>query len=127
MRIFSNKYKVSPAPLRTFMGKVYASRAESARAQLLYAAIGNGDIAEVVEQPRLWLGVRENIYIPDFLVVPSGSGRPYYEDVKGMETPAFKRAKRLWASYGRLDLHIVRYDHRAGRFSVVETLPGSNV
>lgn len=79
-------------------------------AQQLDLYLQSGELIEVIEQPRLWLGVPENVYVPDFLCIPSPStgGTPYMVDVKGVETSAFKRNKKLWASYGRLDLHIVK-------------------
>lgn len=126
-----NKYRVSPAHERKWRGKTYDSKAEMLYAQQLDLQMQAGDVVEVIEQPRLWLGVPENTYRPDFLVVPKGIAKrsddwiahpPYYVDVKGVETPAFKRIKKLWASYGRLDLHIVK---RSGNgFRTVEVIEG---
>lgn len=101
-----NKYKVSPPDERRFNGRTYGSKAEMYYAQQLYKLREMGEVIEFVEQPRTWLGVPENVYVPDFFVVPK-DGACYYVDVKGVETPKFKRDKKLWASYGRVDLVIV--------------------
>jgi len=103
-----NKYRVSTPDRRTFGGKVYASRAEMhyARYLSLERDTEAGSVLEFVEQPRVWLGIRENVYVPDFLVVLR-SGGAYFVDVKGMETPAFCKHKRLWRKYARLPLHVV--------------------
>lgn len=101
-----SKYNVSKPEARTFRGKVYDSKAEMTYATYLNDFINCGEITEVVEQPRLWLGVPENVYVPDFLVIQK-YGEPYYVDVKGVETPQFKKVKKLWAAYGRLPLKIV--------------------
>lgn len=116
------KYRVSTPERRTFLGRTYASRAEMLYATSLHDRVTIGDVVDYVEQPRLWLGVRENVYVPDFLVVPK-EGDPHYVDVKGHETAAFKRNKRLWRSYGRLDLHVVRVDPR-GNFATLQIIKG---
>jgi hypothetical protein len=101
-----SKYKVSPANERRFNGRTYGSKAEMGYAKILYNQRYFEEIVDFVEQPRVWLGVPENVYVPDFLVV--AHGRPFYVDVKGVETQKFKRDKKLWSSYGWLDLHIVK-------------------
>ena len=65
-----NKYRVSPKADRTFDGRVYDSKAECVYAQNLRIAKDNGDFLEVIEQVSVCLGVRENVYRPDFLIVP---------------------------------------------------------
>lgn len=124
MKITRNKYGVSSPERRRWNGRTYASLAEMRYAQLLHHRLGV-DIVEIVEQPSLWLGVPENTYRPDFLVIPCHDSTPYmphYVDVKGQETTAFKRIKKLWASYGRLDLHIVAANGQ--RFQTVEVIEG---
>lgn len=108
-----NKYNVSPAERRTFNGKVYASRAEMGYARYLSLERDSphGGVRDFIEQPRVWLGVRENVYVPDFLVILR-TGGAYFVDVKGVETSTFKRNKRLWRKYGRLPLHVVEVDSR---------------
>ena len=111
-----NKYRVAAPTARTWNGKTYASKAEMLRAQWLAAST---QFMEIVEQPRLWLGVRENVYVPDFLVIPR-SGVPWYEDVKGVETTQFRKVKKLWAAYSRLPLRIIKLSK--GVFEVVEII-----
>lgn len=115
-----SKYRVSTPLRRTYEGKTYASRAEMLYAVHLVRLLAAREVIDYVEQPRLWLGVRLNVYVPDFLVVPA-RGVPYYVDVKGVETPAFRRNKRLWRVYGRLDLHVVQVD-RSGKPSTREVV-----
>lgn len=112
-----NKYNVAKREDRTWRGKCYDSKAEMLYAQLL---ADDPDVIEVVEQPRVWLGVPENAYRPDFLVIKE-HGHPFYVDVKGVETAAFKRNKKLWAKYGRLMLAVVKYG-RDGRFTRAEII-----
>jgi hypothetical protein len=102
-----NKYHVAPPNERRWNGRTYASKAEMVHAQKLDLLLRAGELIEVVAQPRLWLGVPENVYVPDFLVIPK-EGPPYYVDVKGVETAEFKKVRRLWVQYGRLPLHVVK-------------------
>lgn len=97
-----NKYNISPKPDRTWRGKLYASKAEMGYAQLLDK---DPQVVEVVEQPRLRLG-EDHVYVPDFLVI-TRYGHHFYIDVKGVETAGFRKSKKLWLKYGRLDLVIV--------------------
>jgi predicted nuclease of restriction endonuclease-like RecB superfamily len=114
-----NKYKVSPAADRRWEGRTYGSKAEMQYAQQLWQLRKMGEIVEYIEQPRLWLGVPENVYIPDFFVV-SECGVCWYVDVKGMETQKFKRDKKLWRAYGRHSLHLVKKSGKG--FKVYETI-----
>tara|TARA_R110002126_G_scaffold41505_15_gene120618 strand:- start:213 stop:569 length:357 start_codon:yes stop_codon:yes gene_type:complete len=114
---------VAPPEQRKFMGKTYASKAEMLYAVELHMMLDAGLIIEYIEQPRLWLGVPENKYIPDFLVIPR-DGIPYYVDVKGMETAVFKKNKRLWRAYGRLQLFLAK--RKRDRFEVYEIVEGGH-
>ena len=87
-------------------GRTYASKAEMRYAQHLYDLRDKGAILDYVEQPRKWLGVPENVYVPDFLVIGQG-GDAWYVDVKGMENATFRKNKKLWRKYGYLPLHVV--------------------
>ncbi len=121
-----NKYRVSPAAEREYNGKVYASKLEARYAAHLGMMVEAGEVIDFVEQPRLWLGVRENVYVPDFLVISWEDNRgngirgegiveaPYYVDCKGVKTAKFKRDVKLWRRYGRLPLHIVVSDRKGG-------------
>lgn len=102
-----HKYGVVPKEQRRHNGRVYASKAEASYAALLWFAFDNGEIVDLIEQPRKWLGHRDNVYVPDFLVVWA-DGTIEYIDVKGMETLKFKKAVNLWKKYGRLPLRIVK-------------------
>ncbi len=118
----NNKYSVAPKEQRTWNGKAYDSKAEMEYAMVLDLLLKSGEIIDVIEQPIVHLGIRENRYRPDFLIMPAES-TPYYVDVKGMETTAFKKNKRLWKIYGRMDLHLVKRTGQ-GKFKVTETVRG---
>lgn len=105
-----NKYGVSAPAERTFDGKIYASKAEMARAKQW----NKDPFYAVFEQVRVSLGVRENVYVVDFLVFARNprdasvnSGTFWAEDVKGMKTAKFARDIKLWARYGPCPLHIL--------------------
>ena len=102
-----SKYNVAPAEDRRWNGRTYDSKAEMLYAIHLEEQRALGVLIEIVAQPRIWLGVPENVYVPDFLVIPAGLVDPHYIDVKGAETPAFKKVKKLWKAYGRIPLKIV--------------------
>jgi len=103
-----------------YNGRTFASKAEAARAAELDLLLKAGEIIEWIPQPVFRLGVPENKYVADFLVV--GTVRAEYppngvnyiaipvwvEDIKGAETPKFRRDKKLWQAYGRLPLVIRR-------------------
>ena len=117
-----NKYKVSPPEKRRALGRTFGSQAEKRYAVMLEACVECEAIFDYICQPKVWLGVPVNIYVPDFLVVPSGA-TPYYVDVKGMESAKFMRDKKLWKQYGRLTLHIVK-EKRPSVFETVELIGG---
>lgn len=119
-----NKYNVSPPAERTWKLRTYASKAEMEYARLLNAImVLEKNIAFIREQPRIELGLPENIYVPDFAVWYVGEDKPMFIDVKGMETPAFRRAKKLWAKYGPGRLRIIK--RRGKKFVCTEEI-GAN-
>ena len=117
-----HKYHVADPDKRKWRGKTYASKGEMEYAQNLIEQMNAGEIVEIVEQPRIRLGP-DSVYVPDFLIMPT-SGFPYFADFKGVETPAFRRAKKLWAKYGRLDLVVVKKSGK--KFKTVETVNGGS-
>ncbi len=117
-----SKYRAIP---EVYAGVRYASRAEAYRARELDTLLAAGVISAWFAQVTVRLGVPENVYRPDFLVIPNlerwflegGDRDPWFEDVKGKETPKFRRDKILWAAYGPLELRI----RTAGE--IVEVIP----
>jgi hypothetical protein len=94
---------------KTTYNKVkYDSRAEADRAIALDQCVIMGTIKRWIPKPSaLRLGCHENVYRPDYHVIGiDGSER--YEDVKGMETPKFKRDVKLWRQYGPCDLWLIK-------------------
>ena len=115
-----NKFGVAPTEKRIALGRTFGSQAERRYAELLESLWEAGVIRDYVCQPRVWLGVPENVYYPDFLVAPEG-GAHYYVDVKGKETAQFKRNKVLWKKYGRARLEIIK-ETSANKFKTVEVI-----
>jgi hypothetical protein len=115
-----NKFNTSPAEDRRYLGRTFGSKAEMRYAHLLEWWVSEGILHTYICQPSTWLGVPENTYKPDFLVVPVGA-TPHFVEVKGMETGPWKRNKKLWAKYGRLPLHIVKA-RGAMKFETVEVI-----
>lgn len=88
-------------------GVRYDSKAEASRAQDLDRLVLAGEVLTWFRQVTVRLGVPENVYRVDFLVIPK-TGTPWCEDVKGHETSKFKRDKLLWRKYARIPLHIIK-------------------
>lgn len=108
MRKFSgSKYK---AVRVEYGGLMFDSKSEAAYAAWLDGEKAAGRILFFVRQPKFTLGVPENVYKPDFLVV--GPSWVVADDVKGSETPKFKKDRRLWAKYGPCPLRVVKLSCR---------------
>jgi hypothetical protein len=74
-----------------------------------------------IGQPTFRLGVPENVYRPDFLVYrPDLIDSVFAIDVKGVETPKFRRDLKLWKAYGPCRLCIVT---RSGKGWQCEIIP----
>jgi len=108
----ANKYR---ARATMYNSVRYASKAEAAYAAELDLLLKAGQVVDWIAQPTVRLGVPENVYRPDFLVIwKEGESADrtlcsaVYVDIKGVETPKFRRDKKLWQAYGRLPLHIIR-------------------
>jgi len=114
-----HKYGVSPKKDRTWRGVLYASKAEMLRAEYLDGLLRMGELIHVLEQPTYRLGCAENRYRPDFLCFDA-DGSAWVEDVKGVETPAFRRQLALWRKYGPCPLHVVRRKTRSWAMTIIE-------
>jgi hypothetical protein len=99
-----SKYRNVPT---VYAGLRYDSKLEAAQAAELDFMVKAGVVLWWIRQPTFRLGCPENIYKPDFLV-QWGDGRIEAMDVKGAETPKFKRDRRLWQAYGPIPLLIVK-------------------
>lgn len=85
----------------------FDSKAEAGRYLTLKALKASGNILWFSRQPSFLLpgGVR---YMPDFLVCDA-AGLIWVEDVKGVETEAFKIKKKLWENaFPGLELRVIR-------------------
>lgn len=98
------QFKAKPA---TYNGLRYSTKTEADFAVYLDLLIRCGSVKWWIRQPRFHLGVPENVYVADFLVVPT-AGDVYVVDVKGFQTPKFKRDVKLWHAYGPCELRIAQ-------------------
>jgi hypothetical protein len=115
-RTKGNKYHAMPT---VHNGIRYDSKAEAERAAALDAMQDRGEVLMWVGHPKFRLGCPENVYVSDFLVITQDGF--HVEDTKGFDTEKFRHNKRLWASYGRCPLWIIR------RGKVVEIVePGAS-
>lgn len=104
MRRFSgSKYKAVKAE---YNGERFDSKAEASYCRWLDGEKAAKRILFYVRQPKFLLGLPEMVYKPDFLVV--GHNWTVADDVKGSETPKFKKDKRLWPQYGPCPLRVVK-------------------
>jgi len=103
-----------------YTGVWYASKAEAKRAAHLDAMVTGGTVRFWMRQVKFRLGLPENVYIVDFVVVPRdgqlGTGIVRAEDVKGHMTDKFKRDIKLWRAYGPCPLWLIM----GGKIEVVE-------
>jgi len=123
-----NKYNVSPPEERTFRDRVYPSKAQASRAAELHWQWIAGQIAWYLEEVPFELGNRVNKYRADFvvgiLVNPSwGLFTVHAEDVKGFETPKFRRDVKLWRQFGPFPLHVIS----KGKTEVIEGGGGEGI
>ena len=98
-----NKYNAKPTQYR---GWRFDSKAEATFAELLDQRKISGQVAYWLRQVPFDLTETDR-YKADFLVVES-DGTIYAVDVKGMETPSFKKVRKLWKRYGEMPLRIVK-------------------
>ncbi len=113
-----NKYGVAPKAARTYNGVVYHSKAEAKRAQELDLLLKGGAIREWRRQVTIKLGP-DIKYRADFIVVDD-AGVIHAEDVKGYETPDFKRVRRLWQKYMDYPLVVLKRKGKGWARDVVE-------
>lgn len=114
------KYRVAPKADRTWRGVVYDSKGEMRYAQQLAL---DGTVVLVIEQPKLWLGVPENTYRPDFFVLRQ-YGDHEFVDFKGAETRQFAKNEKLWKKYGPAPLRIVKAKPYSGELYTDRIIEG---
>lgn len=105
----SSKYHAVPV---IYEGVRYGSKVEAAYAEWLDKEIAAGRVLWWVRQVRITLGVAECVAVVDFMVCYPCKWHPgvdiEFHEVKGTETPKFKRDKRLWASWGPCRMRVVK-------------------
>jgi len=90
-----------------YAGRMYDSPAEARRAEELE---NDKEVAWWIPQVVIELGVPEHKYRVDFLVAVWTSHAAvivHAEDVKGPETPEFRKHKKMWEKYGPFPLHVL--------------------
>lgn len=110
-----------------YRGIRYASEAEARRAKQLDLMQRAGEIWAWIRQPEFNLTDDSAVpwkYVADFLVVePRGPWiwfHVHVEDVKGVETPRFREAKKRWKQYGPFPLRVLRRKGNGWETEVVQ-------
>lgn len=98
-----HKYGVAAKENRTYDGVVYDSKAEAIYAAEVDLLFTNNDIKEWERQVTFQLGPDSKTRV-DFVVTEWHE--QYAVEIKGVETPAFRRVRRLWKKYGTMDMII---------------------
>ena len=98
-----NKYNANPT---TYRGWRFDSKAEAEYAQRLDMLVGNLTALWWLRQVPIDL-TEDDRYRVDFIVCYA-DGTLEAVEVKGMETDAFRRVRRLWLKYGPFPLKIVK-------------------
>ena len=89
-----------------YRGWNFDSRAEAKYAEYLDGGVESGEIYCWFRQTPFDLG-EDTRYRADFVVIEADF-TIYAIDVKGMETPGFKKIKKLWEKYGKIPLRIIK-------------------
>ena len=95
------KYNAKPTE---YKGRKYDSKAEALFAVRLDELKDKGIVHLWLRQTPFDLG-EDTRYRADFFVIET-NGTFYAVDVKGMETPSFKKIKKLWKKYGEMPLRV---------------------
>jgi hypothetical protein len=107
----ANKYSVSDPSQRTYGGRLYASKAEMAKAQELDMLVNAGIVERWDAQVRYPLHApnkkRVGFYVLDFRVHYT-DGRIEHIDVKGAETAMFRWKRKHWEAETGLKLIVVK-------------------
>ncbi|MHC4405597.1 MAG: DUF1064 domain-containing protein [Planctomycetota bacterium] len=99
-------------------GEWYDSKAEAEYAAMLDLQLDAHDIKSYERQVKIPLGADDSLRV-DFVVTEWHD--MYAVDVKGVETPDFRRKAKLWRDYGTMDLLVMK---RKGGKWVPTRVPG---
>lgn len=122
-----HKYGIAAKEKRTYKGVVYDSRAESIRAAELDLIFPNHRCGFWLRQVPIQLGP-DRLWRADFMCCERRQAlddmykQIWYEDVKGVETAAFKRVLKLWKKYmkGGPPLHILKRQSTAWTTEIID-------
>lgn len=110
-KLVSKKKNKYHAQKTEYSGIKYDSKLEAGRAAELDVMKKAGLIIGWTRQTPFYLGIMENKYVVDFLVFDL-DGKAYAEEIKGKETPQFKKNRKLWAIYGPCPLIVIYKDRK---------------
>lgn len=125
MRFFQrtkHKYGIAPPDERIYDDVLYDSKLEVKRAIELDLLLRSGAITGWQRQVRFELGP-DFATVVDFVV--TNAKTTWVEEVKGFETPDFKRIKKLWRRYGPIPLLVYTYDPKKGTKWKIQEIPAS--
>lgn len=81
-------------------GRSFQSKGEASCFNMLELMERAGEISELRCQTQVYLTKAKIIYKPDFTWKDNKSGRYYWGEYKGFETPEWRIKRRLWQHYG---------------------------
>lgn len=102
----TNKYMAKPTE---YGGARYDSKVEAKHAAHLDSLKLFGEVRWWLRQVPVMIGEPgvDKPYRVDF-VVCEADGSVHADEIKGMETPQFKRQKKQWAKRGPFPLHVIK-------------------
>lgn len=104
-------------------GKIYDSMAERDRAEYLKKQEQDGEISNLIEQPKVQL-TKFHRYKPDFCY--QENGRLVFEDCKGAITDRFRINCNLWRERGPGVLRVSKRQGKYGKWSFKEIRPDTH-
>lgn len=112
-----SKYRIKKTE---YNGRIYDSPAEARRAKELD---NDPAVAWWIPQVTIELGIPEHKYKVDFLVAIKSPVFHHVcihaEDVKGFETPSFRKHKTMWKKYGKFPLHVLHVTAKEVELEVI--------
>ena len=118
-----SKYHVSPPGQRTVDNIVFASKAEMKRYFELKLMVKAGEIQELQLQPRFELqpAFERNgkhfqaiTYVADFAYFDNKTKKRVIEEVKGVETEAYKIKRKMFHFKHNMELRVIKVQGQAG-------------
>ena len=109
MPTYHRPVRRSPTEERKYGDHFYDSKAEMRRAVELDLLVRNGNLDYWIKQVLFTLGPDHSTRV-DFLCFDwndDGALDVWVEEVKGYETPEFRKTRKLWKKYAPVPMHIL--------------------